>query len=190
MTSTLRDPETSDSPSIPAPQVERGNRINELHKHVINGIFMLMISKHRRQQTIVQIVRGQGVSTQTGLVNELNDQGIIVNQSTVSRDIKELGLVKAPHATGGYCYSIQTDIVAMTERSLRILRDFVNSVDGSGHLAVVHTDSGNAHPVAEALDRLDLDDVVGTIAGENTLLVILREPTNWQQFRENLEEWL
>ncbi len=80
--------------------------------------------------------------------------------------------------------------MALTERSIRILREFVNSVDGAGQLAVVHTDSGNAPPVAEAIDRLDLDNVVGTIAGENTLLVIVREGTHWQQFREDLESWL
>ena len=149
-----------------------------------------MITKHARQQAILRLVRNHDVSTQTGLVNELGINGIAVNQSTVSRDIKDLGLVKAPRADGGYCYSIPTNVVALTERSIRILREFVNSVDGSGSTAVVHTDSGNAHPVAEAIDRLDLDDVVGTIAGENTLFVILREDTHWQQFREELESWL
>ncbi len=149
-----------------------------------------MLTKHARQQAILRLVRDHDVSTQTGLVNELGGDGIAVNQSTVSRDIKDLGLVKAPRAGGRYCYSIPTNVVALTERSIRILREFVNSVDGSGATAVVHTDSGNAHPVAEAIDRLDLDDVVGTIAGENTLFVILREDTHWQQFREELENWL
>ena len=149
-----------------------------------------MMSKHSRQQAILRLVRNQDVSTQTGLVNELGVTGIAVNQSTVSRDIKELGLVKTPRADGGYCYSVPTNVVALTERSIRILREFVNSVDGSGHLAVVHTDSGNAPPVAEALDRLDLDNVIGTVAGENTLLVILHESTHWQQFRNELESWL
>lgn len=149
-----------------------------------------MITKHARQQAILRLVRDHDVSTQTGLVNELGIDGIAVNQSTVSRDIKDLGLVKTPRPGGSYCYSVPTNVVALTERSIRILREFVNSVDGSGSTAVVHTDSGNAHPVAEAIDRLDLDDVVGTIAGENTLFVILREGTHWQQFREELESWL
>jgi len=60
---------------------------------------------------------------------------------------------------------VPTNVVALTERSLRILRDFVTSVDGSGQLAVVHTDAGNAHPVGEAIDRLGLENVVGTVAG-------------------------
>lgn len=149
-----------------------------------------MITKHARQQAILRLVRDHDVSTQTGLVNELGIDGIAVNQSTVSRDIKDLGLVKTPRPGGSYCYSVPTNVVALTERSIRILREFVNAVDGSGSTAVVHTDSGNAHPVAEAIDRLDLDDVVGTIAGENTLFVILREGTHWQQFREELESWL
>ncbi len=149
-----------------------------------------MISKHSRQQAILDLVREQDIRTQTGLVAQLEARGIEVNQSTVSRDIKDLGLVKTPGTDGGYCYAVPTNTVALTERSIRILREFVTSVDGSGDLAVVHTDSGNAHPVAEALDRLDLDNVVGTIAGDNTLLVVLRENTTWQTFRHELEEWL
>ncbi len=149
-----------------------------------------MMTKHARQQAILRLVRDHDVSTQTGLVNELGVDGIAVNQSTVSRDIKDLGLVKTPRPDGGYCYSVPTNAVAFTERCIRILREFVSSVDGAGQLAVVHTGSGNAHPVAEAIDRLDLDNVVGTVAGDNTLLVIVREGTHWQQFREELESWL
>ena len=149
-----------------------------------------MMTKHARQQAILRLVRDHDVSTQTRLVNELGVDGIAVNQSTVSRDIKDLGLVKPPRPDGSYCYSVPTNIVALTERSIRILREFVTSVNGAGQLAVVHTGSGNADPVAEAIDRLDLDNVVGTVAGDNTLLVIVREGIHWQQFREELESWL
>jgi len=148
-----------------------------------------MISKYSRQQAILRLVRDGEVATQSDLVQALEDQGIEVNQSTVSRDIKDLGLVKSP-GPAGYAYALPTDVKALTDRSLRILREFVSSVDGSGHLAVIHTDSGNAHPVGEALDRLDFDNVVGTVAGDNTLLVILRESTNWQLFRDELEALL
>ena len=149
-----------------------------------------MLSKHARQHAILRLVHDHAISTQSGLVRHLKSEGIAVNQSTISRDIKDLGLIKTPRPDGGYCYSVPTNVVALTERSLRILRDFVNSVDGSGQLAVVHTDGGNAHPVGEAIDRLGLDGVVGTVAGDNTLLIILREGTHWQQFRDELEEWL
>lgn len=148
-----------------------------------------MISKYGRQQAILRLVRERKVSTQTGLVRELASQGIAVNQSTVSRDIKELGLVKAPRGDG-YSYALPSNVTELTERSLRILREFIVSIDGSGQMAVIHTDSGNAHPVGEALDRIDLDSVVGTVAGDNTLLVILRDNTGWQQFREELEALL
>jgi transcriptional regulator of arginine metabolism len=148
-----------------------------------------MMSKHSRQQAILRLVRDGEVATQTDLVNALEAQGIDVNQSTVSRDIKDLGLVKTP-GPAGYCYALPGNTAALTERSLRILREFVSSIDGAGHLAVVHTDSGNAHPVGEAVDRLDFDDVVGTVAGDNTLLVILRDNITWQQFRDQLEALL
>ena len=149
-----------------------------------------MMTKHARQQAILRLVRDHDVSTQTRLVNALGVDGIAGNLSTVSRDIKDLGLVKTPRPDGSYCYSVPTNIVALTERSIRILREFVTSVNGAGQLAVVHTGSGNADPVAEAIDRLDLDNVVGTVAGDNTLLVIGREGIHWQQFREELESWL
>jgi len=149
-----------------------------------------MISKHSRQQAILRLIRDHDVSTQTGLVHQLGSQDIEVNQSTVSRDIKDLGLVKTPRPDGSYCYSLPTDTVALTERSIRILREFVSSIDGAGQMAVVHTDPGNAQPVAEALDRLGLENVVGTVAGDNTLLVVLRETTTWQQFRDEVEDWL
>ena len=149
-----------------------------------------MVSKHSRQQAILRLVRDIAIHTQAGLARHLESEGIEVNQSTISRDIRDLGLVKSPRPDGGYCYSVPTDVAAWTGRSLRILRDFVNAVDGSGQMAVIHTDSGNAHPVGEALDRLGLDNVVGTIAGDNTLLVVLLEGTGWQQFRDELAELL
>lgn len=148
-----------------------------------------MISKYGRQQAILRLVRDRDVATQIDLVRELQEQGIEVNQSTVSRDIKDLGLIKTP-SNGSYSYALPDNHAQLTQRNWRILRDFITAIDGSGHLAVVHTDSGNAHPVAEAVDRLDLPDVVGTIAGDNTLLVILREATTWRQFRDDLESRL
>ena len=148
-----------------------------------------MISKYGRQQAILRLVRQREVATQTELVHELHEQGIEVNQSTVSRDIKDLGLVKAP-SNGSYAYALPENQNQLTRRNWRILREFITSIDGSGHLAVVHTDSGNAHPVAEAIDRLDLAEVVGTVAGDNTLLVILREACTWRQFRSELESKL
>lgn len=148
-----------------------------------------MVSKYGRQQAILRLIRDQRVPTQTGLVRALEEQGIDVNQSTVSRDIKELGLVKS-RRNGGFAYSLPTNQAAFAERNRRILREFIVSIDGSANLAVIHTDSGNAHPVGEALDRLDLDVVVGTVAGDNTLLVVLREGTRWRRFRAQLEEIL
>lgn len=148
-----------------------------------------MVTKYGRQQAILRLVRNRDVATQLDLVHELQEQGIEVNQSTVSRDIKDLGLVKAP-SNGHYAYALPDNHAQLAQRNWRILREFITAIDGSAHLAVVHTDSGNAHPVAEAVDRLELADVVGTIAGDNTLLVILREGTTWQQFRDALESKL
>lgn len=149
-----------------------------------------MLSRSARQQTILHLIRDHAVHTQTELVEELADEGIRVNQSTISRDIKDLGLIKVHRDEGGYAYALPSNVVELNERSLRILREFVESVDGSGSLAIVHTDSGNAQPVAEAIDRMRMESVIGTVAGDNTLMVVLREGTTWEQFRDQLEEAL
>jgi len=153
-------------------------------------IHAIMISKSARQQTILHLIRDHAVHTQTELVEELAAEGIPVNQSTISRDIQDLGLIKSRRDDGGFAYSLPTNVVALNERSIRILREFVESVDGSASLAVVHTGNGNAQPVAEAVDRLRMENVVGTVAGDNTLMVVLRDGTTWEQFRDQLEEAL
>lgn len=147
-----------------------------------------ILSKRGRQQRILELVEQENVRTQSGLADRLARDGIDVNQSTISRDLRELGLVKRPLPDGGYGYATPDIAVHDNGRNERILREFVNAIDGSGSTAVIKTDPGNAHAVAEAIDQLDPDPVVGTVAGDNTLFVLLREDDHWRSFSDYLEE--
>lgn len=147
-----------------------------------------ILTKRGRQRRILELVEEERVRTQSGLADRLARDGIDVNQSTISRDLKELGLMKKPQPDGGYRYAPPESVVHDAQRNQRILREFVNEIDGSGTTAVIKTDPGNANAVAEALDQLGPDPVVGTVAGDNTLFVLLREDSHWQSFSHYLEE--
>lgn len=147
-----------------------------------------ILSKRGRQQRILELVEEEDVRTQAALADKLARDGIDVNQSTISRDLKELGLVKRPRPNGGYRYAPPEEPTHDTERHQRILRELVNEIDGSGSTAVIKTDPGNAQAVAEALDQLRPEPVVGTLAGDNTLFVLLREDDHWHSFSGYLEE--
>lgn len=145
--------------------------------------------KRARQREILEVVVEDVIRTQDELVECLAQRGVEVTQSTVSRDIRELGLVRVPQPQGGFRYAPPNRVRGHDrERQIGMLREFVRVVDGSGTTAVIKTGAGNAHPVGLALDRLELDSVVGTVAGDDTIFVLLREGEDWRDFRRWLLE--
>lgn len=137
---------------------------------------------------IVELVRDNPVHSQTELLALLEAEGIGTTQATLSRDLDELGAVKLRGADGGIgVYVIPDDgspvrgIEGGTARLARLLGDLLVSADASGNLAVLRTPPGAAHYLASALDRAAMHDVVGTIAGDDTLLVVAREPLTGAQ---------
>ena len=145
------------------------------------------MSKSARQRQILDLIGAEPVRTQSFLVHRLVRAGFCINQSTVSRDIRELGLVKVASRDGGYRYTRQDVVVPMQRRHLSTLRELVIAVAGSGDTAVLKTDPGNAHPVGFALDKLELEQVVGTVAGDDTVFVLLSESVDWRSFRDRWE---
>jgi transcriptional regulator of arginine metabolism len=132
--------------------------------------------KSERHGVIREIVRARNVATQSELRDALAERGFDVDQGTVSRDIKELSIVKAAGDDGGYHYVLLED-VSPTGRTTRIslVKQMVRSVLASGNLIVVDCGPGNANAVAEAIDHLGYTDIIGTVAGDNTLLAVVRE---------------
>jgi transcriptional regulator of arginine metabolism len=136
-----------------------------------------------RQARIVELVTQRMVHSQTELAGLLAGEGIEVTQATLSRDLDELGAVKLRGANGGApVYVIPEDgspvrgVAGGTARLTRVLSELLVSADASGNLAVLRTPPGAAHFLASALDRAALTEVVGTLAGDDTILVVAREP--------------
>jgi transcriptional regulator of arginine metabolism len=139
-------------------------------------IIMSTARKTERQQAIVEIIRERQISTQSELVDALGERGVEADQGTVSRDIRELGLVKAAGEDGEYHYALVDDI-SPAQRAARIsvLRQLVKAAIPSGNLVVVRCGPGNAPAVGEALDHFGIREIIGTVAGDDTLLVVVAE---------------
>ena len=132
--------------------------------------------KRIRQKKIVDIIATKPVETQYQLAMELNQAGFTVTQATVSRDIKELGLIKLPGKNNTSFYALP-DKGTPLNREGRLRRLFTNSVQGlerSENLVIIKTLPGEAQGVASALDQADLPNIVGTVAGNDTVLVIVK----------------
>lgn len=134
------------------------------------------IMKNNRQAMIIAIIKEQEIGTQEELGDALKAKGVIVTQATLSRDIKELGLIKIPTPTGTYRYSLPQDKTPgdLLRRAQRMFADAVIAVDYAENDIVVKTTSGTAQGVAAALDDLDWPEVVGTVAGDDTILMVIR----------------
>lgn len=147
-----------------------------------------------RQARIVALLSGNSVRSQSELAAMLADEGIDVTQATLSRDLEELGAVKLRGADGGTgVYVVPEDgspvrgVSGGTERMSRLLNDLLVSTDASGNLAVLRTPPGGAHYLASAIDRAALPHVVGTIAGDDTIFVVAREPMTGAELATSFE---
>lgn len=131
--------------------------------------------KANRQALIREIVENQVIQTQEELAEILRERGMVVTQATVSRDIKEMHLLKVLSEGGVYRYAtMDKGEQGVSDRLIRMLADCVLDVNSANNLIVVRTLSGSAHVAGEALDSLKWPEVLGTIAGDNTILVIVR----------------
>jgi transcriptional regulator of arginine metabolism len=135
-------------------------------------------SKTQRQHRVIQILEQNAVASQSQLVQLLADAGLDATQATVSRDLEDIGAVKVRAAGGESIYAVPElpkDRVAPEEHLRRVLGDWVVEVAASANLVVVRTPPGSAHVVASALDRASLPEIVGTVAGDDTIMVVASE---------------
>lgn len=131
-------------------------------------------TKVARQQRIADLVRTTPIRSQTELARLLADQGLVVTQATLSRDLEELGATKV-RRPDGLVYAVDPDGAAMDpDRVARVLADLLVSAEPSANLVVLRTPPGGAHLLASAVDRAGMPDVIGTVAGDDTVLVISR----------------
>lgn len=128
--------------------------------------------KYKRQGQILKIIKSKKIKTHEQLIEELMKAGFSVTQATVSRDIKEMGLVKAPSADGGSVYAVAGGIANDGDKHINIFSDAVREIECALHTVVVQTYPGMASAVAASVDSLMRNEFLGSIAGDDTLLII------------------
>ena len=133
-----------------------------------------MNQKTQRFATIRKIIRSEQISSQEELIARLSENGVEITQSTLSRDLKFMNVAKVPHKNKGYIYVLPNS----THHEVNISSNISDNIIGltfSGNLGVLKTKSGYASAISVPIDNLDCPSILGTIAGDNTVLIILKE---------------
>jgi len=140
----------------------------------------MKLTKAQRQHRLGQLIQKQAVTSQGELVQLLAQQGVEATQVTVSRDLEELGAIKVRQAGGQLVYALPGAAAQRAAPELhlrRVLGEWMSDVSSSANLVIVRTPPGCAHVVASALDRAGLAEVLGTVAGDDTVLVVAAQGT-------------
>ncbi len=149
----------------------------------------MRLAKTQRQHRIAKLLQDHAVISQGQLVDLLADDGVVATQATVSRDLEDMGAVKVRVPGGDTVYAIPElpkDQVAPEDHLRRVMGEWVVEVAQSHNLVVLRTPPGSAHVVASALDRTGIDGVLGTVAGDDTLIVVASERVGGPQVARQL----
>ena len=149
------------------------------------------MSKVQRQQAIARLIEQQHVSSQPQLVELLASEGITATQATVSRDLEDLGAVKVRVPGGNTVYAVPEfapERVAPLDQLRRVMGEWVAEVSHSANLVIVRTPPGCAHVVASALDRSGIEGLVGTVAGDDTMMCVAAEAVGGAKLAATMRE--
>ena len=148
--------------------------------------------KFQRQAAIIDLITNHEIDTQEELTARLREMGFNSTQATISRDIKELRLIKIASSNGGYKYSVAENEQdsGFVPRVRNIFRECVIKVDVAQNLVVIRTITGMANAAAFALDSMKINEIVGTIAGDDTVLIILKDNPTAESFFMQTKEML
>ncbi|MEX1038537.1 MAG: arginine repressor [Acidimicrobiia bacterium] len=149
------------------------------------------MNKNQRQHKITDLLRDQPVNSQGQLVDLLEEVGVVATQATVSRDLEELGAVKVRVAGGDAVYAIPehpADRVVPEDVLKRVLGNWVVDIQSSSNIVVIRTPPGSAHVVASAIDHAGMPDVLGTVAGDDTMFVVTYEGTDGKDLAARFKE--
>lgn len=144
--------------------------------------------KNKRQMRIIEIISREEISTQEELSQRLAQMGEHVTQATVSRDIRELNLIKIPGAAGKPKYAAGANPAAVSGRLIRVFMETVTAVESSGNIVVIRTISGSANAAAELIDSLGWEEMLACLAGDNTILVVVKEGYSGQELAVKFRE--
>lgn len=146
----------------------------------------MKISRHAK---ILEIIERNEIDTQEELAEELKKSAFNVTQATVSRDIKELRLIKVLSESGKYKYSaLKEHNIMLSERLVKMFFESVLSIDYAGNIIVIKTFSGAASAAGEAIDDFDINDIIGTIAGDDTIFILIRDAANVERVIEKFKK--
>ena len=149
------------------------------------------MSKTSRQHQIIQLLGDVAVTSQSQLVELLEAEGIEATQATVSRDLEDIGAIKVRVPGGDLVYGLpehSNEQVAPPDHLRRVLSDWVAEVAYSHNIVMVRTPPGSAHVVASALDRSNLDGVIGTVAGDDSIMIVASEDTTGKALADQLSD--
>ena len=145
--------------------------------------------KEKRQSSIIKLIESNDIETQDVLAQKLKEIGFKVTQATISRDIKELHLIKVQSDNGVYKYAVNENKNQLnTEKLLRVFRDTVLSIAYAGNLVVINTMSGSANAAAEVIDNFELEGVIGSIAGDNTIFLAVKDTKHSEAIATKLKQ--
>ena len=148
--------------------------------------------KNDRQSRILEIIERENVETQEQLQQRLQEQGVVCTQATISRDIKQLHLVKEPVGQGKYRYtvSVQRSRLNVADKLRGIFRESIVSIDNAQTIVVIKTMSGLANAAAAAVDSMNVPYMVGSLAGDDTAFLVMRDNESAKSFCEEVHEML
>ncbi len=145
--------------------------------------------KKLRQREILKILEEKKIGNQRELVRELARRGFHATQATISRDLQELSVVRVPEGDQGVKYARIERSASRGEREelARLVRNFLRGAESSGNLLVLHTDPGDAQPLALGIDRAALPEILGTVAGDDTILCVVKEGVSARKLADYLK---
>ena len=147
------------------------------------------MKRNNRQNAIREIIQEQEIGTQGELKEALRAKGFNTTQATVSRDINEMGLVKVTGLTRKYKYAFETPKTVVGNKIANIFKESVLSIDSSLNLIVIKTSEGSANGAAFFLDKLHLPDILGTVSGDDTVLVVAKSIESVPAVMATLKEY-
>ncbi len=148
--------------------------------------------KNDRQSRILEIIERESIDTQEQLQQRLQEMGITCTQATISRDIKQLHLIKEPIGQGKYRYavSVQRNRLNVADKLRTIFRESIISVDYAQNIVVIKTMAGLANAAAAALDSMSIPYMVGSLAGDDTAMLVMRDTESARSFCDEIHEML
>ena len=148
--------------------------------------------KNSRQNMILEIISQENIETQEQLLNRLQERGITSTQATISRDIKQMHLIKEPVGQGVYKYAVSGNRTKLNfaEKLRTIFRESITSIDYAQNIVVIKTMPGLASAACSALDNMELSYMVGSLAGDDTAFLLMRDEASAIAFCEELKGML